>query len=254
MRSPRSGRDLSIALGVIVPLVLSLALTACARSPESSPPQSAEPPLDSPHTAKVPGPACDQTGSVLWATGNQHRQNGIDVNDPYTSVVCQADGLEISRTADYGVFGSVFFENPDGEPLPNAYRVEVTGRVTHGDANAVIGLGVHGQSKYGADDIDVTSDGRWWVAPVDNATGEERAPLASGNLARKPSAGSITIAAEVDGPRIAVTVDGQQIPTVTDPNDTTTSHLQFGVSDPGATASPSALFSNFSYAPAGSVA
>jgi len=71
--------------------------------------------------------------------------------------------------------------------------------------------------------------------------------LASGSLAQ--SASIITILADVHGPGITVTINGEQVATASDPNYSTTSFLAFGVADAGATSNPSALFSNFVYTP-----
>lgn len=122
-----------------------------------------------------------------------------------------------------------------------------TAQIIHGDANAVVELSIHGQSKYGADSIEVSPNGQWWVTAFNNSTGQPETVLASGRLTRSTSI--ITILADVRGPAMTVTINDEQVATVSDPSYSTTSFLAFGVADSGATSNPSALFSNFVYTP-----
>jgi hypothetical protein len=206
------------------------------------------PPLTSSYTAQIPGPGCDHgTAADMWKTGREHHQNGVDVSDSYTTFSCQSNGLLITRTGYYNVFGDAFFYNPGNQLFPPSYSVQVTAQIIHGDSRAAVDLRVHGQSKYGGDGVVVRSNGQWLVAPFDNQTGAEEVPIASGMLAQKPR--TITMAAEVHGAMITVTINGLQVATVSDPNYKTTSFIAFGVSDVGSTSNPSALFSNFAYTP-----
>jgi hypothetical protein len=200
------------------------------------------------YTAQVPGPGCDHGAKAnMWGAGNMHNEHKVDVNDPYTSLTCESYGLLITRTGTYNVYGDAFFNNPEGQPLPNSYRVQVTAQIIHGDANAIVELSVHGQSKYGADSIEVSPNGQWWITSFNNSTGRPETVMASGRLAQNAS--TITIMANVYGPAVTVTINGEQVATVSDPSYSTTSFLAFGVADSGATSNPSALFSNFVYTP-----
>jgi hypothetical protein len=200
------------------------------------------------YTAQVPGPGCDQGAKAnMWGAGGMHHEHGVDVNDPHTSFSCESDGLLITRTGSYNVYGDAFFGNAENESLPTSYRVQVTAQIIHGDNNATVDLCVHGQSKYGADCIEVSSNGQWSVVPFDDSTGQQKALMDSGTLAQNSTI--ITILAEVHGPSITVTINGDQVTTVSDPGYSTSSFLSFGIADPNATRNPSALFSNFVYTP-----
>lgn len=255
--SSRSKRLLSFFLSPVprntflatVLLVLVLLVVRELVGPSNlSTPLSATPPLNSSYTAQIPGPGCDQGAEAgMWRKGSRHHENGVDVNDPYTSFTCQSNGILITRTGYYNVFGDAFFGNPGNEPLPNSYRVQATAQIIHGDSRAAVSLGVHGQSKYGVDGIVVRSNGQWLVAPFYDTTGLEEVAIATEMLAQKPT--TVTIIAEVHGALITVTINGQQVTTVSDPHYNSTSFLTFGVSDVGGTSNPSALFSDFSYIP-----
>jgi hypothetical protein len=200
------------------------------------------------YTAQVPGPGCDHGAKAnMWGTGNMHHERGVDMNDPYTALKCESYGLLITRTGDHDVYGDVFFGNPADQPLSNNYRVQITAQVIQGDSNVTVNLSVHGQSKYGADNIAIGSDGLWQITPHDDTTGQAETRLASGMLAQHSSI--FTIMAEVHGPNITATINGEQVATVSDPNYSSTSFLGFGVADPAAIINPSALFSNFVYTP-----
>jgi hypothetical protein len=200
------------------------------------------------YTAQVPGPGCDHGAKAnLWGAGNMHNEHKVDVNDPYTLLAYESYGLLITRTGAYNVYGDAFFGDVPDQPLPNNYSIQITAQVIHGDANAVVELSIHGQSKYGADSIEVNPNGQWWVTTFNNSTGRPETVLASGRLAQHAS--TITILADVHGPTVTVTINGEQVATISDPTYSTTSFLAFGVADSGATSNPSALFSNFVYMP-----
>jgi hypothetical protein len=234
----------------MISLVLVLLIIRALAVPSSlsftSPATTAS--LNSAYSAPIPGPGCDHGAEAgMWEKGREHHENGVDVNDPYTSFTCQSNGLLITRTGYYNVFGDAFFYSAERQLFPNSYSAQVTAQITHGDSRASVALLVHGQSKYGGDGIVVRSNGQWLVAPFDNLTGLEEVPIASGMLAQKPKI--ITMSAEVHGAEITVTINGQQVTTVSDPNYKTTSFISFGVSDVGGTSNPSALFSDFVYTP-----
>jgi hypothetical protein len=256
--SSRSKRLLSFLLSpvprntflatILLVLVLLVVRELQPGSSSTTTPLFASPPLNSSYTSQIPGPGCDQGAEAgMWRKDTKHHENGVDVNDPYTSFTCQSNGLLITRTGYYNVFEGAFFGNPGDESLPNAYRVQVTAQITHGDSQAAVDLGVHGQSKYGVDGIVVRSNGQWLVAPFYDSTGLEEVAIASGRLAQKPT--TITIAAEVHGALITVTINGRQVATVSDPHYISTSFLTFGVNDIGGASNPSALFSDFAYTP-----
>jgi hypothetical protein len=199
-----------------------------------------------PYTVEVPGPGCNQD-AALWSGGNQHHEKNGDVDDPNTSFICRKNGLLIIRFTPYYVFGMAFFKNPEGEPLANNYRVQITAQIMHGDPNATVDLSVHGQSRYGSDSITVSSDGNWSEETFDNTTGSKIRTLASGRLAQPPT--TITIVAEVHGASVSATINGVKMKTVKDPDYNTTSYIGMGISDVGAASSPEALFSHFVYTP-----
>ena len=64
----------------------------------------------------------------------------------------------------------------------------------------------------------------------------------------KPSQ-KLTLGAEVDGPRITFSINGQTVTTIVDTTYPDGYSIRFGLSDAGATNPPGALYSNFSYKP-----
>jgi hypothetical protein len=234
---------------VLLALVL-LVIRALIAPDDIVPLSGATSSLSSAYMVSIPGPGCVHGADAgLWKRGREHYEHGVDVIDPYTTFACQSNGLLITRTGYYNVFGDAFFYNQHDQPFLTSYIAQVTAQIMHGDSNAAVDFLVHGQSKYGGDGIVVRSNGQWLVAPFDNQTGEEEVPIASGMLAQKPGARAITIEAEVHGAAIVVTLNGWQVATVSDAHYKTTSFISFGVSDVGSSSNPSALFSNFLYRP-----
>lgn len=221
-------------------------------------------------TVSVPGSGCNTNNSDWWGMSDHFKVLGTPTaitrntdsspkETPTPQVVmdyailttCQQHGLYIQHTNHYGAFAEVFFQDNTQEALPQHFSTQVTATSLNPSSAATFELGVRHQissinSGYGDDKLEVGVDGSWRTARIDNGTDLNDPAFTKGYV--KP-AQTITLGAEVDGPRVTFSINGQKITTIVD---TTFPHgyaIDFGLGDRDAKSPPSALYSNFSYQP-----
>lgn|GEM_PF-2094648 len=111
-----------------------------------------------------------------------------------------------------------------------------------GGAPATSGL----NNGYGDDALTVGVDGNWEAVRFNDTTGVADTRFSIGFI---QPAKSFTLAAEVDGPLMTFSINGQKVTTVVDTTYPDGYGIDFGISDPDAKSPPSALFSHFVYTP-----
>lgn len=224
-------------------------------------------------TVSVPGPYCNTNDPTWWGVGNHYKavptptattgQTNSSLNatptpqliaDNSTVATCQAHGLYVQHINHSDSFAEVFFQGDLQKALSPHFTTQITATALNPSSEAAFELGVRHQnwngnsrdSGYGDDLLIVGVDGYWRTHRVNDVTDQYDAPFTRGYV--KP-ADTMTLGAEVDGPRITFSINDQKITTIVD---TTFPHgyaIGFGLSDSGARSSPTALYSNFSYQP-----
>jgi hypothetical protein len=227
--------------------------------------------LDHPYTAAVPGPGCD-AGGANWQTGLYYKTpvtptastattpvQGTPtlqvVTDTSIVTTCQQNGLLVKHTAHFDLLADVFFAS-DGLALPHHFSTQITATVVAATGTADLELGVRNQSGapttngpnngYGDDSLAVRVDGSWEAVRTNNTTDEVDARFSRGFV---QPAKSFTLAAEVDGPLMTFSINGQKVTTVVDTTYPDSYGITFGIADHDAKSPPSALFSHFVYTP-----
>jgi hypothetical protein len=215
--------------------------------------------LTRPYSATVPGSRCD-LGGARWAIG-QYFKVSSDVQetpqtvfDTTTEMTCKPDGLLVTKKDHFNYYATLVFEDRDSTALPRHFKTQITSTIVSSQ-QASVELGVRVQkpaitdsenSGYGNDTLTVREDGAWEVRRVGNASGSVTAVLAHGKV---QSAKTFTLAAEVDGPAMTFSINGSTVATVSDSTYQSSHGISFGVADPTAKSSLSALFSHFTYTP-----
>jgi hypothetical protein len=227
--------------------------------------------LDRPYTAAVPGPGCD-AGGANWQTGLYYKApvtptastaatpvQGTPtlqvVTDNSIVTTCQQNGLLVKHTAHFDAFANIFFDS-DGLALPRHFSTQITATVVAATDTARFILGVRNQggapatsgfnNGYGDDALTVGVDGNWKAVHYNDTTGVADTRFSRGFV---QPAKSFTLAAEVDGPLMTFSINGQKVTTVVDTTYPNSYGIDFGVGDYGAKSAPSALFSHFVYTP-----
>ncbi len=227
--------------------------------------------LDRPYTAVVPGPGCD-AGGANWQTGLYYKAPVTPTASTATASVqgtptfqvvtdnsivttCQHNGLLVKHTAHFDAIADVFFAT-DGLALPHHFSTQITATVVAATGMAEFALGVRNQSGapttnglnngYGDDSLDVGVDGRWETVRYNDTTDQVDARFSTGFV---QPAKTFILAAEVDGPLMIFSINGQKVTTVVDTTYPSSYGLDFGISDYDAKSPPSALFSHFVYTP-----
>ena len=227
--------------------------------------------LDHPYTAAVPGPGCD-AGGANWQTGLYYKAPVTPTASTATTPVqgtptlqvitdnsivttCQQHGLLVKHTAHFDVFANIFFDS-DGLALPRHFSTQITATVVAASDTASFALGVRNQggapttsgpnNGYGDDTLTIGVNGSWEAMRVNDTTGAADARFTRGFVT---PAKTFTLAAEVDGPLMTFSINGQNVTTVVDTTYPSSYGIDFGIGDPGAKSAPSALFSHFVYTP-----
>jgi hypothetical protein len=225
------------------------------------------------YKVSVPGPGCNTNHNDWWSVGNRYKALGTPtatakntnsapketptpyvVMDNSTVAACQQHGLYVQHTDHYDAFAEIFFGDDTQEALPQHFSTQITETALNPSAAATFLLGVRHQnsevnsedSGYGDDTLEIGVDGSWQTARTNNVTDQEDTIFTRGYS--KP-AQTMILGAEVDGPRITFSVNGQQVTTIVDTTYPSGYSIGFGLSDSDAKSAPSALYSNFSYQP-----
>lgn len=185
------------------------------------------------YTTALPGPNCD-TGGGVW----EH------LGDTSLAGTCEKNGFLLTKSGNFNIAGEVFFDGKASAPFPASYQVQMTATITSGDANAAVGLEVHRQATKGGE-ILAAANAIWEYDLNDTSGNPQR--LAIGFF-QKPVK-TFTLAVQVVGPVMTLTINGVTVDTVTNTTYGTTNALALVMEDVGATKPASALFSNFTYTP-----
>lgn len=224
--------------------------------------------LNHPYAAAVPGADCDN-GPADWevpdydkeivtptvpATGAAMTATPQIVTDNSTTTTCQKDGLLMTHMSHYAAFATMLFASK-GLPLPQHFKTQITASAVNVSTAAIFRLGVRDQSGsdmsdkntgYGNDVLQVGVDGEWQVLRYNNTTDAVDIRLSEGFV--KP-AQTYTLTAESNGSLMTFSINGQLVSTIIDSLYPKSYGISFGLSDEGASTPPSALFSQFTYAP-----
>ncbi len=225
------------------------------------------------NSVRVPGPGCNTNNVDWWSVGTRYKavipptatagQTASTLKETPTPQVvidnsivttCQQHGLYVQHINHYDAFAEVFFQDNTRQALPQHFSTQVTVTALNPSSTAIFELGVRHQnsgintndSGYGDDHLQIGVDGRWQTGRTNNVTDQNDATFTRGYV--KP-AHMLTLGAEVDGPRITFSINGQKITTIVDTTFSLGYAIDFGLSDRGAKSPPSALYSNFSYQP-----
>ena len=226
--------------------------------------------LNHPYTAAVPGPGCD-AGGANWQTGVYYKAPVTPtasattpvqstptlqvVTDNSTVTTCQHNGLLVKHTAHFDALADVFFAT-EGLALPRHFSTQITATIVAASDTASFALGVRNQggaptasglnNGFGDDIFTVGVDGRWEAVRYNDTTDAVDTHFGRGFV---QPAKTFTLAAEVDGPLMTFSINGQKVTTVVDTTYPDSYGIDFGISDPDAKSPPSALFSHFVYTP-----
>ncbi|GHO99213.1 hypothetical protein KSF_092610 [Reticulibacter mediterranei] len=215
--------------------------------------------LTRPYSATVPGSRCD-LGGARWAIGQYFKtSSGVQETpqtafDTTTEMTCKPDGLLVTKKDHFNYYATLVFEDRDSTALPRHFKTQITSTIVSSQ-QASVELGVRVQkpgitdsedSGYGNDTLTVREDGTWEVRRVGNTSGSVAAVLAHGKV---QPAKTFTLAAEVNGPAMTFSINGHTVATVSDTTYQNSHGISFGVADPTAKSSLSALFSHFTYTP-----
>ena len=223
------------------------------------------------NSVRVPGPGCNTNNIDWWDVGTQYKTVGTPaasktgsappktptphiVLDNSTVATCQQNGLYVRHNDHYDSFAEVFFQDSAQAALPQHFSLQVTATALNPTSAATFILGVRQQnssvltddSGYGDDILAIGVDGSWNTARINDATDQYDTTFTRGYI--KP-AHTMILGAEVDGPRMTFSINGQKITTIVDTTYPLGYALGFGLSDGDAKSPPSALYSNFSYQP-----
>ncbi|QBD81234.1 hypothetical protein EPA93_36760 [Ktedonosporobacter rubrisoli] len=247
MKSIQHCSPVQLASLIALTFVLSLFLPACNESPTA--------PAQIPHpgyTTNAPGPQCDH-GSGQWDVAKQYytQDKKNIVQDKYTTLSCQMDGTQLTRSGDYYEPSKVYFLGPNADKstkFPKNYRVQVDARISSPQDYAWAGLIVHTQyPAYGYDVFAVSAMGSWIVERYGNDKENFEYHLAGGYLPESLKA--FTLTAEVEGALMRFSVNGRPVTTATDPTFANNFAVGFWMSNGSDQQPVSALFSHFSYVP-----
>src|SRR5579859_2644081 len=277
-RPGRNRRIRSLLLTIGLLLVAALLLYALPRIPRS--PGTPTIPQDTatsttfltrPYVAANPGPGCDTAGAD-WAVGSQfkapvtptgttatarpHATPTLQVIvDPTIKTACQQNGLLVTHTDHFASYTTIIFGG-NGQALPRHFSTQITATVVKATDTASFGLGVRQQggapgtndttNGYGDDTFDVGVDGGWHTWRYNDTTDQVDATFTRGFV---QPAKSFTLAAEVNGPLMTFSINGHKVTTAFATTYSDSYGIDFGISDPDAKNSPSALFSHFAYTP-----
>jgi hypothetical protein len=215
--------------------------------------------LTRPYSATVPGSRCD-LGGARWAIGQYFKISSNVQETPQTAfdttteMICKPDGLLMTKKDHFNYYATLVFEDRDSTALPRHFKTQITATIVSSQ-QASVELGVRVQkpgtadsedSGYGNDTLTVREDGTWEIRRVGNTTGSVAAVLAHGKV---QPAKTFTLAAEVNGPVMTFSINDHMIATVSDTTYQNSHGISFGVADPTAKSSLSALFSHFTYTP-----
>src|SRR5579884_3572823 len=91
-----------------------------------------------PYSATIPGPLCDH-GTGQWQKGTIHVDKNskqvVTESDNATSLICQNNGLLVTRTTNYDYYGIVHFlgnslpGSDTPQSFPRNYRVQVDAQI-----------------------------------------------------------------------------------------------------------------------------
>jgi hypothetical protein len=216
----------------------------------------ADPLLTRPYAATAPGSRCD-LGGARWAIGQYFKAASSSqetVFDATSEMSCKSDGLLVTKKDHFGDYTTLVFEDRDSTALPHHFKTQISATILSSQ-KASIELGVRVQkpaatanenSGYGNDTLTVCEDGTWEVRRVGDTSGTVATVLAHGTV--QPTK-AFTLAAEVNGPVMAFSINEHVVATVSDITYPTSHGISFGVVDPTAKAALSALFSHFTYTP-----
>lgn len=221
-------------------------------------------------TVSAPGAGCNTNNRNWWQVGAYYKTLGTPtvtasktpdttptphvVIDNSTVATCQQHGLYLQHTNHYEAFSGVFFQDDAQQALPQHFSTQVTATALNPSSAATFVLGVHNQytsastddSGYGDDVLEIGVDGSWRTLRINNVTDQEDITFTKGYV--KP-AHTMILGAEVDGPRITFSINGQKVTTIVDTTFPLGYGIGFGMSDSDAKSPPSSLYSNFSYQP-----
>jgi hypothetical protein len=215
--------------------------------------------LTRPYSATVPGSRCD-LGGARWAIGQYFKTSSNVQETPQTAfdttteMTCKPDGLLVTKKDHFNYYATLVFEDRDSTALPRHFKTQITSTIVSSQ-QASVELGVRVQkpaitasedSGYGNDTLTVREDGTWEVRRVGNTSGSVAAVLAHGKV---QPAKTFTLAAEVNGPAMTFSINDHTVATVSDTTYQNSHGISFGVADPTAKSSLSALFSHFTYTP-----
>jgi len=227
--------------------------------------------LDRSYTAAVPGPGCD-AGGANWlvsgiykapvtptastaATPAQGTPTLQVIVDNSTVTTCRQHGLLVTHNAHFDSYAEIIFDS-NGLALPHHFSTQITATIVAATGTAGFTLGVRKQSGaptasgsdngYGDDSLDVGVDGSWEAVRTNDTTDQVDARFSTGFI---QPAKSFTLAAEVSGPLMIFSINGQKMTTVVDTTYPDGYGIDFGISDPDTKSPPSALFSHFVYTP-----
>ena len=221
-----------------------------------------------PYIATAPGPGCDAKGAD-WEVGTYYKvpvtptasqATPLPKSTPTLQVVidnstvttCQQNGLLVKHMDHFDNYATIIFASTN--PLAQHFKTQVTATVVAASNTASFDLGVRNQGNarvnsnggYGDDTIAVDGTGRWDTQRYNDITDQQDAHFTTGFI---PATKTFTLAAEVDGPLMTFSLNGQKVTTIVDPTYPTSYGISFGISDPDAKSPPSALFSQFTYTP-----
>jgi hypothetical protein len=224
-------------------------------------------------TVSVPGASCNTNNPDWWGVSNRYKTIGtptaiagptnassqetptpLVVVDKSTMITCQKNGLYVQHTSDYASYAEVIFHGDVQEALAPHFSTQITVTALNPSSEASFIFGVRRQDQeenneeagYGDDHLIIRVDGSWQTTRSNDITDQDDATFSRGYV--KP-AHTMTLGAEVDGPRITFLVNNRQITTFVDTTFPQGYGIGFGLSDSEAKSSPSALYSNFSYQP-----
>jgi hypothetical protein len=162
------------------------------------------------------------------------------------ATTCQASSLLITRGSVNAELGETLF-SPFDQVFPHSYEVQVTGAIVNGDSQANLGIIVHRQNDGGGQFFGVHAAGWWQVLQEGGAGSSGNSSQTRLNIGAVTKSSSYSLDVKVLGPQLTLSINGQQVGSVTDDTFSGTDAVSLAISDPGASGTLSVQFSNFSF-------
>jgi hypothetical protein len=191
------------------------------------------------YSAARPGTHCDAGSGHWWD------------DDPEERYTCRPDGLAITQLKfDYEGEAYFAFADEDQSSVPfqaHDYWVSVDAKIVGGKPGTCVDLHVHVQDFQGRQTFSACDDGSWSIGRCDLHCGTD-VVLLSGNLAEETEQFALEV--HVTDAVMTFIVNGRQVAVLEDNTYQSTDQLVLAVDGPeDASDLPSAVFSNFRYAP-----